>query len=386
MISLIALGLQSCHLKSDQIEEIKDAKNSTEIDYSPLTKQLKAKNWRSADVETLRLMMVLRDRTTSGWLSQADVEKLDCQALVQIDRLWEEHSQGKFGFNRQRLIWLSVGGTVGKYSPNIAEKFGSRVGWRNAGKWLPYQTLNFSNQAPQGHLPATTGNGVSGSVWGGVGAIAQRLQYCRHEVSIANARKEYYRDCRPDSTEHYCRLKRAAERWGERPDWGGTGIAKALNELEQELAQRQWAEADRITQELLDRYRRASDAEGLPGADSMEFIPCYLLKPVDDLWMQYSQGRFGLTAQAAVLAKLEIRPSGYETNVALAAFGWDKVKVTDPYLSSLHRPYDPAFNAVDPKRVPEGFYPYNMGHSYSTYGSGYTDKWRIQLNPVCGFN
>jgi GUN4-like len=375
---LLALSVQSCQLKLDKRQK---------IDYNPLIKQLKAENWRAADAETLQLMLKISDRTVKGWLSQADVQRLPCEALVQMDRLWNQHSQGKFGFNQQRLIWLSVGGTVGQYSPDIAEKFGSRVGWRSDGQWRNYNRLNFSIQAPQGHLPATTGNGVSGSIWGGVAAIAQRLQYCRHEVAIAIARNDYYADCKRKPHEQRCRLKEAAERWGDTLDWGGKGIPSLLERLEQALAHKQWITADKITKTLLDRYRRANWAQ-FHQPDSHQLIPCYLLKAVDDLWMQYSQDRFGLTAQASVLSELKILPleqarPNYQNTAALhVALGWNQSSNSAP----AHRPYNLAFNGVESRRVPKGFYPYDMGYSYYTYGSGYVGEWRFYLNPACGFN
>jgi GUN4-like len=204
-IALLALSVSSCQFESEKTQP---------INYTPLIQNLQTENWRSADAETLQLLLNISHRTTEGWLSPAAVEKLNCEALVQIDRLWAEHSQGKFGFNQQRLIWLSVGGTVGQYTPELAKKFGDRVGWRTQGKWRTYDTLNFSTQAPKGHLPATTGNGVSGRVWGGVAAIGGRLQYCRSEMAIA-VRHEYYADCDRHPREHRCRLKDAAERWGD---------------------------------------------------------------------------------------------------------------------------------------------------------------------------
>jgi GUN4-like len=380
---LLALCTNSCHLKLGKTQD---------LNYTTLIKQLKGENWRSADAETLQLILKISNRTAEGWLSQADVETLDCKALVEIDRLWTEHSKGEFGFSQQRLIWLSVGGTVGKYTPEIASKFGDQVGWRSGRKWRAYNTLNFSTYAPKGHLPAITGNGVSGSVWGGVPTIGKRLQYSRHEVAIAIARNEYYANCDRHPREQRCRLKQAAERWGETPDWEGKGIPKLFDELEQELSQRQWIKADKITRILLDRYRRANLAE-FKDFDSMELIPCYLLKPVDDLWMQYSQGRFGLTAQSAVLSEhkifpmREVQPDYQTATAANKVLGWNKSPNIEPNTNHrFHRPYSPAFNAVDPQRVPKGFYPYDMGYSYYTYGSGYQREWRFDLNPACGFN
>lgn len=379
---LLALYANSCYLKLGKTQD---------INYTPLIKQLKAENWRSADTETVQLILNLSDRTAEGWLRKTDVETLDCQALVEIDRLWTEHSQGQFGFNQQRLIWLSVGGTVGKYTSDIAEKFGDRVGWRTQGKWRTYDKLDFSAQAPKGHLPAITGNGVSGSVWGGVATIGQRMQYCRHEVAIALARNEYYANCDRNWHEQRCRLKEAAERWGDTPDWGGKGLPTLFDRLEQALASKQWIAADKITRILFDRYRQANLAE-FKDSDSMKVIPCYLLKPVDDLWMQYSHGRLGLTAQSAVLYEhkifplLDAKPDNKTATAANTVLGWNKLLNKANTNHRVRRPYSPAFNAGDPQQVPKGFYPYDMGYSYYTYGSGYQEEWRFYLNPICGFN
>lgn len=383
---LIALSLLSCQIRSSKKQD---------IDFARLTEELKAQNWRSADAETLQLLLKISDRADEGWLNKTDVEKLDCAALVQIDRLWTEHSKGKFGFSQQRLIWLSVGGTVGRYNPQIAEKFGDRVGWRDRRKWQIYDKLDFSTQAPQGHLPAITGNGVSGSVWGGVAAIGKRLQYCSYNavdrVPIALARNEYYAGCDRNSREQRCLLKKAAERWGDTPDWGGKGLPQLFDRLEQTLANKQWIEADKITKTLFDRYRQASFAE-FRQSDSHEVIPCYLLKAADDLWMRYSQGRFGLSAQASVLAEKKILPlkqasPGYEIATAsYIALGWNRSSPSANDSHRVHRPYNSAFDAVEPQRIPKGYYPYDMGYSYYTYGSGYVGEWRFYLNPACGFN
>lgn len=376
-IVLLALGMQSCQLKSDK---------AAAIDYTSLIKELEAKNWRSADAETLQLLLKIGDRTAEGWLARSDVENLDCEAIVKIDRLWTKASEGQFGFNRQRSIWLTLGGTVGQYTPEMAEKFGDRVGWRSQGQWRAYHDLDFSIESPKGHLPASTGNGVSGSVWGGVAAIGQRVQYCRRQVGISVVRNEYYADCKKNSKERRCQLKEAAERWGDTPDWGGAGIPKLLDELEQALALQEWIAADKITKTLLDRYRQANLAE-FRDSDSPELIPCYLLEAVDDRWMEYSQGRFGLSAQAAVLSELKLLPlkewpPSYQTVDSLReAFGWPKGHPT-----RFADPYNLAFNAVEPDRIPRGYYPYNMGYSYSTYGSGYFREWRFYLDRACGFN
>ncbi|MBE9065867.1 GUN4 domain-containing protein [Leptolyngbya cf. ectocarpi LEGE 11479] len=369
ILTLSLVGIQSCRLKINK----KQTHNLT-----PLLQQLDTSNWRAADAETLRLLLSISDRTAHGWLSPSDIATLDCNLLVKIDQAWTTHSQGRFGFNQQRLIWQSVGGTVGQYTPEIAEKFGDRVGWRRQGQWKKYGTLNFSSQAPNGHLPATTGNGVSGSVWGGVATLSQRFQYCRHEIAISQARQDYYAICDRNPDQQHCRLKDAAERWGETQDWGNTGIPTLLNQLEQSLAQQQWIAADKITRTLLDRYRRANFAE-FGSSASHELIPCYLLQATDELWTHYSQGHFGLSAQDQVLASLKHAKlnSVNPTVSRREALGWPQRQSSEQY--------NPSFDQVAPQQVPKGYYPYDMGYSYGTYGSGYSEAWRFNLNPTCGF-
>ena len=78
----------------------------------------------------------------------------------------------------QRRIWESIGGQSGIYQEDIAIEFGKKVGWYENNQWQQYQQLDFTTQAKVGHLPAMTGNGVSGKIWGGVATIAGKLKNC----------------------------------------------------------------------------------------------------------------------------------------------------------------------------------------------------------------
>ncbi|MBE9136765.1 GUN4 domain-containing protein [Nodosilinea sp. LEGE 07088] len=182
------------------------------------------------------------------------------------------------------------------------------------------------------------------------------------------------------------RFKAASERWGETADWGGAGLPQRLIDLEQALAQQRWIDADQITQILFDHYRQAHWAE-FGENDSHQLIPCYLPTAVDGLWTDYSQGHFGLTAQAKVLADLELLPtedqppSPQQTLSFFQAVSWPE-RLPD----RSENPYQPAYDSVSPEQVPKGHYPYYMGYSFSTYGSGYNTSWRWFLDPTCGFN
>lgn len=146
--------------------------------YQKLERLLQQKKWQAADRETFLQLLVRAAREDAGWLDVNDVESVSCNDWATLNRLWHTYSKRRFGFRIQTRIWESMGGKVGQYDHEIALKVGEMVGWRTAEKWQHYNDLNFSLQAKPGHLPATTGNGVSGGIWGGIATIAGRVRAC----------------------------------------------------------------------------------------------------------------------------------------------------------------------------------------------------------------
>jgi hypothetical protein len=124
-------------------------------DYHQLRDLLKKKAWKEADQETVRLILQLAKRQKEGWLKAKDIENFSRSDLCMIDQLWVEVSQGNFGFSVQRNIWLNVDGQPGKFDAATFRKFGDSVGWRVNDDWLRhYTSFNFSQAAPEGHLPS----------------------------------------------------------------------------------------------------------------------------------------------------------------------------------------------------------------------------------------
>lgn len=137
------------------------------IDYITLRNLLVAKSWREANQETQRLLLQACGRE-AGQLREEDIRQLPCRDLYTIDYLWLHYSDGVFGFSVQQDIWKSVGGSTYTPNPNWEQfsknrgkwrvnspwhRFGGRVGWRNKEIWLSSDRLNFSLEAPKGHLP-----------------------------------------------------------------------------------------------------------------------------------------------------------------------------------------------------------------------------------------
>ncbi|MFM6220578.1 MAG: GUN4 domain-containing protein, partial [Dolichospermum sp.] len=129
---------------------------STPVTFQKLEALLKAGKWKDADLETWNLMKKLTKREQEGWLRIEDVKNFPRQELRKMDQLWVKYSNGKFGFSVQKQIWLELGGKLdGEPDLETYRKLGSRVGWRQNGEWLSYDSYTFSTNAPSGHLPVT---------------------------------------------------------------------------------------------------------------------------------------------------------------------------------------------------------------------------------------
>lgn len=328
---LVSLGLPACQFlrppvvappaKADPSFKLA---STAGINYQSLQTLLRQRQWQAADQATFRILLQIRNREAEGWLSQADVAALDCEDLHTLAQLWDYYSDGRFGLIRQQQIWESLGGIVGQYTPELAERFGDRVGWRKGGQWLTYNQLHFSDQANEGHLPATTGNGVSGGVWGGIASISHRLKYCR---------------------------------------------------LTDALARRRWVEADWETLQLFDAYRVVDKTSPDPAPLYISHIPCHELKAVDQQWLKYSQGRFGLSVQTRILKA---------TGNHAEKLHWRRYEQFEQMVGWRIDPRVDDFNGMNAKKIPLGHFPYRLGYSYETFGSGFNRTWRLNVNPQCG--
>ncbi|GAB4344329.1 MAG: hypothetical protein OHK0047_37280 [Leptolyngbyaceae cyanobacterium] len=160
------------------------------VNYTRLKSLLMAGKWKEADQETAQRMCEVTGRQQEGWLRAEDIQNFPCADLRTIDQLWVQYSSGWFGFSIQVQIYLEVGGS---YS-----KFGDRVGWRvsrsiirergillwkreekvEIEEWLMYNQLNFSLDAPKGHLPAKTKKGTFPRGQRVLASLASRLVDC----------------------------------------------------------------------------------------------------------------------------------------------------------------------------------------------------------------
>ena len=118
--------------------------------YLRLRDLLAAQEWRQADEETYEILLKTTHRVKEGWLDYETTDRLPCELLQELDKMWLKFSQGRFGFSVQRQIWQELGSKI-DYETEC--QLGERLGWRVDKQWQDYDRLNFSLEAPLGHFP-----------------------------------------------------------------------------------------------------------------------------------------------------------------------------------------------------------------------------------------
>ena len=111
--------------------------------YEQLKKELAAKEWRKADEATKDIVFKISGQEQTGSLTAEDIKNLRFQDIYVIDKLWSEHSNGHFGLSVQKRI----------LQQKNYESFVTDLGWRVDGSWSEYENLDFTLNAPLGHLP-----------------------------------------------------------------------------------------------------------------------------------------------------------------------------------------------------------------------------------------
>ncbi|XP_058730029.1 tetrapyrrole-binding protein, chloroplastic [Vicia villosa] len=124
-----------------------------------LQQLLSAKNFREADDETRRLLIVLAGEAAQkrGYVFFSEVQFISETDLQTIDKLWREHSDNKFGYSVQKKLF-------GKAKKDFTNFF-IKVGWMKKldTEMEQYNYRSFptefiwelNDDTPEGHLPLT---------------------------------------------------------------------------------------------------------------------------------------------------------------------------------------------------------------------------------------
>jgi uncharacterized protein len=114
-----------------------------------LQQLLKDRKWAAADQETRQLLK--------------DIDQVPSSLLSAIDRAWLEASNHRFGLSIQAKIWQESLAQHPQNRQRATDAFRDRIGWKLtkprqendfiSSDWLNELELNYSDQAPIGHLP-----------------------------------------------------------------------------------------------------------------------------------------------------------------------------------------------------------------------------------------
>jgi serine/threonine protein kinase len=151
---------------------------TAKANFTKLDRYLGQRKWQEADEETTIIMCnIMYSKRNPSPLYPSDYEGFPREELKIIDSLWVKYSNDKFGFSVQKQIWLECGGEVDVVKNldwDIYKKFAYKIDWRRTKVekldrrflwkswqeieqtevWLSYRQLNFTVNAPRGHLPA----------------------------------------------------------------------------------------------------------------------------------------------------------------------------------------------------------------------------------------
>lgn len=283
----VSLCLQSNTLKESLTDDLSSERG---IDYTRLRDFLAFEKWKEADQETLTLMLKVAHREKEGWLDVQSINDIPCIDLRTIDQLWVKYSKGHFGFSVQQQIWKIVGGELGVFNDEVWINFGERVGWRTtryhqilfAGwtsrEWSDYSQINFNQDTPEGHLPRMWDEWRGGLE---LSALTLKLENCDIKYEPTQIKKSDA--AKLEASVDHLSFERGMD----------------YTRLQTLLASGRWKEADRETFTLLLKIAHR-DNVGWLDIQSINNFPCNDLCIIDQLWIKYSNGKFGFSVQNIV--------------------------------------------------------------------------------------
>ena len=118
------------------------------VDYQPLQTLLIAQKFEEADRLTLQKLCELAGPAAvqRKWVYFTEVDSFPVSDLLTIDQLWRVYSEDRFGFSRQRELWLGLNQDWNRLWEKLA--------WKSGNVWTRYPNeFVWDLSAPIGHLP-----------------------------------------------------------------------------------------------------------------------------------------------------------------------------------------------------------------------------------------
>lgn len=127
--------------------------NREKAKYTQLESLLSQGRWKEADQETAKVILKIANRQQEGFLDPISIEKFPLRYLQQIDQLWVNYSNNRFGFSIQKRILTETIEQFSNLNGASMNNFYERIGWIKNGQFLDYDNLDFEVTAPEGGLP-----------------------------------------------------------------------------------------------------------------------------------------------------------------------------------------------------------------------------------------
>ncbi|MEL6657183.1 MAG: caspase family protein, partial [Bacteroidota bacterium] len=110
---------------------IQKTSSATSWSLTQLETFLNSSDYRKADIETSAIILKYSGLKSSDWMGESDVALLPKLLVEELSMLWENYSDGRFGFRKQYSIWKYLEETGGKNANKslLFEEFSQRVGW-----------------------------------------------------------------------------------------------------------------------------------------------------------------------------------------------------------------------------------------------------------------
>ncbi len=118
------------------------------VDYQPLQALLIAQKFEEADRLTLQKLCELAGPAAvqRKWVYFTEVASFPATDLRTIDQLWRVYSEDRFGFSKQRELWLGLNQDWNRLWEKLA--------WKSDNIWTRYPgEFVWDLSAPVGHLP-----------------------------------------------------------------------------------------------------------------------------------------------------------------------------------------------------------------------------------------
>ncbi|XAR48712.1 hypothetical protein NMG60_11031616 [Bertholletia excelsa] len=132
---------------------------SQPISFDLLQQHLVAKNYRQADEETRRLLIVLAGEAAQkrGYVFFSEVQFIPEADLKAIDELWRQYSDNKFGYSIQRRIWKKVNRDFTRFFLKVGwmKKLDTEIEQYNYRSFPTEFMWEMTEETPEGHLPLT---------------------------------------------------------------------------------------------------------------------------------------------------------------------------------------------------------------------------------------